>query len=393
MPDPVSKPIPFIHALADNAKHVVRWAARDMVKASIYMTPSMPFFWGTRTPQSKYRGLLIHPEKGMMTFKSGRRDWPLDVDAVHINELTRTTNSDRAKNPNRFPFTKDMKVAFSRYDGYDAGWSVKSVHDTLSVDINPHRTGMTDAYKYTFGPVDAFLNKIGMVNNKIRKTLHQPLRWMEANHGVDIDGLKAKRFSDTYINAALSYTPYFWSKAEFARLWDNARMDQSIERAIDGAAAMDGGEFKQGLNDMWHTLTFKPLANPQDEARAVERIKNDVSPADIFDPLIFEEGHRGAKKEAEEKAAAELKDAYARQVKKQGFTERLLTHKAHAQNRMDSFRREHTHGVPATFVQQVAKPQRGVEAAQVQDAASFAEKEIDRATMRQQPDGPDVTIH
>lgn len=309
---------PLGEKIADNIKHVARWAARDVVKGTMIMTPSVPLFWMTRVPQSAYRGAFIHPEKGVMTFKSGYRGWPRDIDVVHVNEVNRDANQLRFGNPDKIPFTRESEVAFSRYNGHGEGWDEHIVQATRSTEINPLHTRL-NPYAQEHTLADKALNPFGELNNTLRRQTHAPVNVLKNTFGMDTTAWRAKRFADTYLNAALSYTPYFWGKAEFARLWDNAKMDQSIERAIDGATNVNGGEFTAGLHDMWRSLWLKPLADPAMEAKAQERIANDVSPADIFDPLAFEPGRRGAK---------------------QPFSERLAQHKQHAVDRMEKFKQD-----------------------------------------------------
>ncbi|MBI1236800.1 MAG: hypothetical protein GC188_08980, partial [Alphaproteobacteria bacterium] len=49
--------------LTEKASNIVKWLARSVVKGGIFMTPAVPFFWITRTPQTKYRGLFIHTDE------------------------------------------------------------------------------------------------------------------------------------------------------------------------------------------------------------------------------------------------------------------------------------------------------------------------------------------
>lgn len=282
----------WLAAAVDGMKHLIGWGARDTIKAGIYMTPAVPFFWATRTPQTKWRGLFIHPEKGVMTFKSGPHPWPRDIDTVHANEPGRDTNKLRLE---AHRFGPETPVAFSRYNGRNGGWDEHMVRDTLSKDINPHRYGKFDPHADTFGPVDKFFNKIGDLNDDYRRRIRKPLTDFAQRQGFDVTSFRLKRDIDNFANASVSYTPYFYTKTEFAKLWDNGKMDTSIERMLDGVVKLDFGEFSGGISDIGNTIFQRPLSDPAREAAAQERIRNDISPADVFDPQIFKYGHRGDK--------------------------------------------------------------------------------------------------
>ncbi len=289
----------FGQSVADSAKTLAMWAARDTVKGFIYMTPSVPFFWISRTPQSKASGLLINPEKGALMYNTGGKS-----ELVHVNELNRSTNMHR---PLEQRFTGTTPVHYSAFDHAARQWHVDGAAP------NPLAGGRINPYGQTFGITDAVLNQAGKANNALRKSFHAPVHWAENTTGLELDRqLGAKRFMDAYAKAALAYTPYFWAKTEFARKWDNGRMDTSIERMLKGAVKLNFSEFKAGLGEIADSLNQRPLSDPAREAEAQERIQHDISPADVFDPEVGKLGHRGCSPKYREKLLAKKEKAVNR---------------------------------------------------------------------------------
>ncbi len=308
----------FLDSIAHNATAFVKWAARDTVKGFIYMTPSVPFFWISRTPQSKHSGLLIHPEKGALAYHTAG-----SPEIVHANEPYRSSNRHR---PPAQQFTEHSPVYYAHFDRASGKW------DMSQRAVNPFSYGPFNQYGQTFGPFDAALNQVGKANNAFRKSFHKPVRWLEAKTGLPWDKqLHAKRFMDNYAKAALAYTPYFWAKTEFANLWDNGRMDEAVERMLGGVAKLDYNEFKAGIGEIADTMQLKPLSDPAREAAAKKRIEEDVSPADIFDPKIGNLGHRGCNRGSyveqlkKRKETAEQKFAEHKANSPRSFSEKVLS--------------------------------------------------------------------
>lgn len=127
-----------------------------------------------------------------------------------------------------------------------------------------------DPYKYNVG--NPMLNGIGRGQNNIRNSF--------SDFAMKNKFVTDKIDSNTYINSAMAYTPYMYAKGEFARLWDDGRMDAALERAIDGAAKLNFGEFKAGAGEVWRSIIKKPFTDEKREAYAIKRIEEDESPAD-----------------------------------------------------------------------------------------------------------------
>lgn len=357
-PDPYD-PRPTEPTLADNAAWTAKWLGRDAVKASLYMLPAVPFFWVTRVPQHKYRGFFLHPEKGMLMYKSAGEEMALRVHSMVTD----------AKN-----FTPHTPVYFS---------------ETKEAAINPFASGNFDPNAKTYGLLDSILNPVAKLSNKIRKEFH-PVGEKINRHadtvnrwtGLDIDTTPEGRkhmkgglaFGNTYINAAMSYAPYFWAKSDvLAHAWDNGRTDVAIERALVGAANLKPAEVAAGITEITYSLRGKPLPDPQREEKAQHRIETKLTPPDsAYDPLPAQERYQ----------------LFVERLNMEEAMRRLKSYKHHAQSRMDQFKQG---GHPPSFAAAV-RP-----VAQVQPAqrpTSFVEQELAR-----QQDGstelPDhgTTIH
>jgi hypothetical protein len=241
---------------------VFKWMARSVIKAGIYMTPAVPFFWITRTPQTKYRGLLINPEKGFVGY--GQDAAP--------SAVTADINQSRIG---------DQPLSFISHDTATHQYTRHPSPTTAgSIDSLPY-----DPYHQRFGVANAALNKVGKFNNSVmnaaqpiadRVSASGKLDWAKRGLGVnDFTG-----FKNTYVNAAFAYTPYMYAKYEFANLWDNGKMDVATERMIDGASHLNWSEFKAGAGEVWRTFLHKPLKDPARQAIADHRLHLDKSPPD-----------------------------------------------------------------------------------------------------------------
>lgn len=299
MPAPkMSDPAHIAESAYDWAKSTARWAARDIVKGALYMTPAVPFFWITRTPQTKYRGLFIHPELGAVSYVNSSKPGLVSGqqgyhDLVHANEMRHRHGGD---------FSPDTPVYFRRFEERDMSWHGDPEGSHVTNLFTPRGF---NAYDKSFGPVDSALNEFGKVSNNFRRAVHGPVYrygrhvgydW-NAPHGSDLSHVSPKLvkevnwwkdLSNAYSLAAISYTPYFFAKTDtFSKLWDHGRTDVAIERAIDGLTGLNMGEFGAGCSEIWQSLKGGPLKDPEREAAAQHAIKNDISPPDVFAPPIL----------------------------------------------------------------------------------------------------------
>jgi hypothetical protein len=235
-----------VDTITDGAKQFGNWVVRSTAKAVTYMIPAVPFFWITRTPQHKFQGAFIHPEKGVLMYH----------DAKGAKQLLRANTLEADKITNVF-------------------FSATGEHS-----INPFSYGEVKPNAKTWGLVDTLMNPIAKVNDKIRTQLRGPIGKLHAKiPGVN----KATGISnaETYINAAIAYTPYFWAKSDWlADKWDTGRTDAAFDRAIAGAMKLNAGEFRAGMHEVGRALKEKAFDDPVREQYAQCREATDSTPSD-----------------------------------------------------------------------------------------------------------------
>lgn len=270
------------HGLIGNTVYLAKWFARSVVKAGIIMTPSVPFFWITRVPQSKYKAAFIDPELGHISVvtdpKSGRRG------ALHVDMLDKP-----ALDPliSKYDAALHREISHGR-SAEKAPFSREAFDHTR---FEPLAQGKNfDPHIKSFGAVDSIFNAIGKANDTAAKSLDPVAKWANNNLGRFGEGAKNflnikdfRTLSRDYVNAAVSYTPYMYAKAEFGHKWDTGKMDLAAERMIDGASSLNWAEFKAGLNEVRHAIMQTPFEDAERETEAKRRIQIDTSAAETFD--------------------------------------------------------------------------------------------------------------
>lgn len=275
------------YTFMDKAAEVGKWMLRSAVKGTIVMTPAVPFFWSTRTPQTKHRGMFIDPEHGTLGMPpSGSKAMG---DTIHANSTLPSAGS----TVDYWRYNERFGVANMQKHGISSGrTTIGNVNPLL---VTPNRF---DAHRYSFGPVDSVFNEIGRANykaahgmSKVMAPVDQALSGIThpVKEFLGVTDHTSGRFMRPMTYAALSYTPYMYAKAEFANLWDNGKMDLSAERMIDGLTKLNWGEFKKGAHEVYNTVLYRPLPEPEREAEAKRRMVLDTSPPADFDKTQAEQ--------------------------------------------------------------------------------------------------------
>ncbi|MBV8939558.1 MAG: hypothetical protein JO089_06935, partial [Alphaproteobacteria bacterium] len=229
-----------------------------------YMLPAVPFFWVTRVPQHKYRGYFIHPEKGMLRY--GEEGAALRVTSPFID-----------------PHFNHMTPVYFEKTGERA--------------LNPFGPHGFDPHAVSYNIVDAALTPMGRLNDQIREWFKPAGAWLQRHADtvrkytgieMDVTPLGRKKLPDgigitnTYVNAALAYTPYFAAKSDvFGYAVDDGRTDLAIERMNKGAFTLNPGEFFAGANEIYHSVAHHELPDPAREAMAEKRLLGHSSPSDL----------------------------------------------------------------------------------------------------------------
>ena len=290
--DPYEKRQPM--NILDKAGEVAKWMARGAVKGTITMTPSVPFFWITRTPQTKYKATFINPaDQSMLTYSLGNENDPTKLQNGLVKGLLNTRHAE-----GKVDFTANSPVGFRQYTGEVTAISPNGWRPigSPSIDLNPLQHGVDlHSSQYNHGVVSSIMQPFGKANDAARTTLRSTLT------GIGIAEPEMARF----VNASISYTPYMYMKAEMAHMYDTGKMDMAAERMINGAAKLNGSEFKAGLGEVWNTILQRPLKDPAREAEGLRRIHSDTSPPDSEVVSAAEDFNKQQAEEAKRKAAAE----------------------------------------------------------------------------------------
>lgn len=290
---------------------VGKWMARSAIKGAIYMTPAVPFFWITRSTQSRHRGNIINKDLDGALLCYINKDG--DRRSLNFNEFYDHHNKRNMSGAENIP----AYFASLNYDYTERKNAYERYPTSKVSDLHPGFKGVSP-YQVQGGPIEAMANKIGRWSYDSSQFLDGFAKQVDQyaeNKGGFADSIKRglglpkfknsagipqgfERFTRPAIHAAVAYTPYMYAKAEFANLWDNGKMDLAAERAIDGATRLNWGEFKAGLAEIGRAFTAKPFDDPAREAEAARRNQVDTSAAD--DSV---KADRGKAKQAEKSPA------------------------------------------------------------------------------------------
>lgn len=260
-----------------------KWTLRSAVKGIIYMTPSVPLFWITRSPQHRSKGVFVNQKRGILEHSTGSR-----INSLRVHELKDPTNE--------MFVPKGTRLFYSNYDNKTNTWHPETVPAaTFPNPFDEHFSPFTTHGDITDRVFDGMGYRNSKFNEKITNSkllndvdrrLSEYNEKIKAQGGPEYGPLDFRKalginFTEQYVNklvnATISYTPYMASKAEFANMWDDGKMDLAAERLIDGATHFNWGEFKAGAGEVWHSILRRPLADPAREAEAQRRIELDSS--------------------------------------------------------------------------------------------------------------------
>ncbi len=219
LPSPHIPGDPF-HAVLDAAAYSFRYITKSAIKATIYMTPAVPFFWMFRVPQAKYKGVGYHL-------------------APDYSDLAQRRNSGLVMGPDGVHYNY-----FDHHEQVRKGGQV-----TLNGRVLPNTSFNKDFYphgpKASAGVLDKMLDWNG------KQCYEAGRRTIKNLQRLGLATSKAQQeYVHDWVNASISYTPYMIAKAETALRWDKPTMDKAIYRLIDGAAALKAGEVKGALSDI-----------------------------------------------------------------------------------------------------------------------------------------------
>lgn len=270
-------------AVAHEAKEAVRYVAKSVIKANLYMNPSVIPFWMMRVPQTKWRSGMINPElehsenaiASNLSFNErlniGQRRWReeagvnLTTDEFHERMVTpkgiRNHNSAKYRS---FPASATQEtVYFGNSPASNPFHGISDPHDPAlyahyKTDTTYEKVNKT--FSQTLNPIGQFANWVG--KKTARATDHLPNGAFK--HFISLDD--AGKFSDAarqsfihqFTDASLAYTPYMFAKAEFGMRVDDrpsngqpGKMDKAIYRFIDNVCGLNLGGIKQSVREIW----------------------------------------------------------------------------------------------------------------------------------------------
>jgi len=267
----------------DDVKSAAKWVARGVIKGAIYMTPAVPFFSITRATQGRERAVFIDPsERSALGFKG-------TDNKLHFLTVSEARSGEHG-------ITNSTPVRYARYDpngagGYGALDQTGKAYDPRVANpiARDHSQGKKfDEYHRRHNIVENAFSFIGEKNQKFAWGFDD---WGNSNIGGKGEdtflkrmlGLQKKeggaRFTRSMANAAVSYLPYMYAKAEFANLWDHGKTDLAVERLIDGVTSFNWKEVKAGADETFNAILHKPFDDPDREIEANRRIAIDTSEA------------------------------------------------------------------------------------------------------------------
>lgn len=233
--NPITTPI-------DALAHSARYMTKSFIKANMYMNPAVIPFWVMRVSQSKWRGRQFvnegDPLNGVSaTLGEEAHVWTKDGFKPYANEnyahYPTNTTLDRFEKR----FSQGMNWIGNKQ--YRAGIAVGNAAVGQSVDQLTTK-GLFPRWKW--------------FNNLITYDIRGRNEAITAEHLF-----KGRRnFMHEYTDAAFSYTPYMFAKAEFGLRVDDTKgngelgqMDKAIYRFMDNVAAFRFNAAGTALKDMW----------------------------------------------------------------------------------------------------------------------------------------------
>lgn len=269
--------------LLNTAQAVGRFFMRHIIKAGIYMQAAVPFFWITRTPQSKQMGMLIHPDKGPMMFlatdANGRLvNNPLDGtqgNALFANgnywDSSRHTHMPDPRHANGVQplFYGDFRP-FKNRGHTDPTVLVSAIYpDPNNRPINPVAPDAQGNRYAIFGQHNTWHDPLTNLIGRANQGAVEAVGTMAKALGANPEGEFVSSFVPRFVRASISYTPYMYVKGEMNRLYgdNNIQMDMATDRFSNGVFALNWSETKAGIKEIRDTFMRRPLTDPD---RAVD---------------------------------------------------------------------------------------------------------------------------
>lgn len=270
-----------VRAVEHAASETVKYVAKSFIKSMLYMAPAVPFFWMFRTPQSRAQGLFISDQENGGVVVNGQTlgvergtDGKVYFRAIQEDGKTISTT-----------VSKDL---LSVGDITSGKWKDGRLHvNGKPVDLHLHGERITPEYlrpgfdpydkKYCFNAFEKALNPFGkltrgasrLLDKRIMEPLSKTRLFTEyfaempyIKHVTEQYPQVLSRYNiaNTYVNAAMSYTPYMIAKYETANHIDMPLFDAAAYRFLDGIFRFNAGDIKEGAHDMASVMVRGPIS-------------------------------------------------------------------------------------------------------------------------------------
>ncbi len=247
-----------IASVIDGLSTIGRYLIKSTIKANLFMQPSVPFFWITRTPQSKWRSEFIlenaqpgqssvgtwdsHP-KGLL--QGGTAGSQAYGSVSKTNRGLRPTGGlHNGARPDFIHFS-DQKVPFPKSLKEKGLFSWENSPSLTSKLLSPFGWMCFTLGSGLNHAIDAVLP----VGSRLSKIMAGP--------GGTPELWRREDFLRTYVDAAMSYTPYFIAKDEFGlrvndspSTGENGRMDKAIYGLIDNLSSWQLGKAGKSVKEI-----------------------------------------------------------------------------------------------------------------------------------------------
>ena len=289
-------------------KDTTRYIAKSFIKANLYMNPAVVPFWIMRVPQSKWRGALINTEAAMGTNAFATTISHDQQVAEAIQEAAaagkQITEADMLVRQNgQLPIYNYNATRHRLYPGNpgqlmrdgatasDPSLSSMYLHNTKvpnplygmrgpndSRIYETYEKGFSKSFSQTLNPFGQFSHWLGGKAERLAEKLPDGAvkRFIGIDESKILNGIRGpeastaggrRAFMRNYVDAGLSYYPYFFSKAELGLRVDDTpttggrgKMDNAIYGLIDNVCALNPHKSVASVKEMWRLSTTRERA-------------------------------------------------------------------------------------------------------------------------------------
>lgn len=277
-----------IRAVEHAGEETAKYMAKSFIKSMLYMAPAVPFFWMFRTPQSRNSGVFVSDsDDGGVVVKNKTHGVQPGPNGEPCLMVTTEENGERVATS----VTSDL---FSVADHIGGEWKDGVLYNKgKPVELWLHGEKITPEYlqktfdpydtKYCFNMFERTLNPLGKLTRSasrlLNKNILEPITstrffssYVEGSEYVQHlvkqypHVINRYNLSNTYVNSAMSYTPYMIAKYETANHIDMPLFDAAAYRFLDGIDTLKWKDIREGVHDMASVVVRGPISEGTLEA-------------------------------------------------------------------------------------------------------------------------------